>query len=99
MNSNAFSWEFSTVGIDLGRGFEWKKQYVERVHVPKCEHQNQEFVKKIEGLVEKILNRKDKETNNDTKRLESRINDLIYDFHELNSDEIKILQEESEKIV
>ncbi len=33
MNSKIFNWEFANLGIPLGNAFEWKKRYVELIHV------------------------------------------------------------------
>ncbi len=34
LNSSVFNWEFKRIGIFLGKAYEWKKVYVEQVHIP-----------------------------------------------------------------
>ncbi len=43
MNSKVFNWYFTLLsGIPLGQAFEWKKQYVENIPIPKMDLKHQE---------------------------------------------------------
>ncbi len=92
MNSKIFDWEFGTQGIDLGRGFEWKKQYVEKVHIPQITPQNKDSAEKTENLVDEILKKKKQNPDADTKDLEAQIDQLVYKLYNLTSEEIEIVE-------
>ena len=93
MNSKIFNWEFAKLGIPLGYAFEWKKQYVELIHVPPITDENREIAKKIEGLVEQILAAKNAGSNTDTTALEKEIDKLVYALYNLTPKEIAIVEE------
>jgi type II restriction/modification system DNA methylase subunit YeeA len=94
MNSKIFDWEFKQVGIFLGYAFEWKKQYVEQVHVPRITSQNQPLVSQIESLVDQILLAKKKDPNAATSSLEKQIDILVYQLYGLTDEEVKIVEEQ-----
>jgi len=90
LNSKVFEWEFKTLGIDLGKSFEWKKQYVERCHVSFDNDKCLSF--KINNLVEEII--KSYKNNDKMKidKLEKEINVEVYKLYDLNEQEIKIIE-------
>lgn len=91
MNSSIFNWDFATTGIDLGKAFEWKKQYVEKIHLPL--YQGKEKIKdQIENLVEKVFIQV--QNNKDTTDLESQIDELVMDLYELTEEERGIVRGE-----
>ena len=92
MNSKIFNWEFVKLGIPLGYAFEWKKQYVELIHVPPITEENREIVEKIEDLVDQILTTKKTDLNTDTSEKENEIDKLVYGLYGLTDDEIAIVE-------
>lgn len=88
MNSSIFNWEFSNTGIDLGRAFEWKKQYVEKIHIP--QYKGKESIKqKIEQKVIEIFDLV--RSNKDTTHLEAEIDELVMDLYQLTPEEREIV--------
>ena len=92
MNSKIFNWEFIRLGIPLGYAFEWKKQYVELIHVPPVTDENHEIAEKIEDLVEEILAARKANSDTDTARLEKKIDKLVYALYDLTEEEIEIVE-------
>ncbi len=92
MNSKIFNWEFINLGIPLGHAFEWKKQYVELIHVPPITTENRSLVSRIEEKVDQILAAKEDDSNADTTDLENGIDQLVYELYELTPDEIAIVE-------
>ena len=88
LNSKIFNWYFSqAVGITLGKAFEWKKQYVEKLPIPDISKEEQQpFIE----LVEQIL--KAKQQGEDTSKLEEEIDLLTYKLYNLNSQEIELVK-------
>ena len=87
MNSIVFSWLFSQIGIDLGRSFEWKKQYINEIMVPPSTEQGNQ---KIEMLVEKIQEKK--KAGKDSNELENKVDELVMDLYELTDEEKEIIR-------
>ena len=92
MNSNIFNWEFANLGIPLGRAFEWKKQYVELIHVPPITNANQHIAIQIEEIVDQILDAKQTNSDTDTSSLENEIDRLVYELYDLTPKEIAIVE-------
>ncbi len=95
MNAKIFNWEFANLGIPLGYAFEWKKQYVELIHVPPITEANQPIVTEIENKVDKIINAKHTDPEADTsdlEDLEDEIDKLVYELYNLTEDEIAIVE-------
>lgn len=92
MNSSVFNWEFKQSGIFLGKAFEWKKQYVENIHIPKITPENQKEVTNLTDLVNEILKKKKEDAGADIKDLEYQINSLVYKLYGLSDDEIKVIE-------
>lgn len=92
MNSKIFNWEFTRLGIPLGYASEWKKLYVELIHVPPITDENREVAEQIEDLVEQILTAKKTDPNTDTTELENEIDKLVYELYNLTPNEIAIVE-------
>ncbi len=88
LNSKLFDYEFRNLGIDLGAAFEWKKQYVEKIHILNLTSIDEQrpFIE----LVDQILIKK--ENQEDSKDLEKEIDKLVYQYYDLTDDEIRIVE-------
>ena len=91
MNSRLFNWEFTQLGIPLGYAFEWKKQYVEQIHVPPITDENRAIVAQIEELVDALLSAKKADSDADTSDLEKAIDTFVYGLYHLTPEEIGIV--------
>ena len=92
LNSSIFNYEFQKIGIFLGHAFEWKKQYVEQVHITPPTAENRLIVDKIETLVDEILALKKSDLSAATTAQEREIDKLVYELYELTDDEIEIVE-------
>ena len=91
MNARLFNWEFAKLGIPLGYAFEWKKQYVEQIHVPPITDENRSIVAEIEELVDAVLSAKKADSDADTSDLEKAIDTFVYGLYNLTPEEIGIV--------
>ena len=96
MNSKIFNWEFVKLGIPLGYAFEWKKQYVELIHVPPITDENRGIAEQIEGIVAQILTAKKADPDTDTTAFENEIDQLVYTLYDLTPEEIAIVEAATE---
>ena len=96
MNSKIFNWEFTRLGIPLGYAFEWKKQYVELIHVPPITDENRGIAEQIEGIVLQILDAKKAYPDTDTTAFENEIDELVYTLYDLTPEEIAIVEAAAE---
>ena len=80
MNSKVFNWYFSKlIGITLGEAFEWKKQYVENIPIPKISQKEQ---KPFEILVDYILYIKEQKLESSlSEYLEVVIDKMVLDLY------------------
>ena len=92
MNARLFNWEFTKLGIPLGYAFEWKKQYVEQIHVPSLTDENRAIVAQIEDLVAQILAAKKADPDANTSDLEKAIDTCVYTLYELTPAEIAVVE-------
>jgi hypothetical protein len=76
----------------------WIKQYVEQIPIPPITDQNQSLVSQIESLVNQILGIKQSNPNADTSDMEKQIDDLVYKLYGLTDEEIRIIENEINKI-
>ena len=90
MNSAIFSWEFENLGITLGKAFEWKKQYVENIHIPQIPAASQApFI----AIVNEILSITSQPDYNPSypkarqKELERQIDEMVCDLYQLTEQE------------
>ena len=91
MNSRLFNWEFTQLGIPLGYAFEWKKQYVEQIHVPPITDENRAIVEQIEERVDALLSAKKADSDADTSDVEKAIDTFVYGLYHLTPEEIRIV--------
>ena len=64
----------------------------EQLPIPKLNTKNQKIADKIVNLVDKILELKAKDSQSNTTALESKIDKLVYQLYDLDSSEIKIIE-------
>ncbi|KKQ45982.1 MAG: hypothetical protein US63_C0008G0020 [Candidatus Moranbacteria bacterium GW2011_GWC2_37_8] len=74
------------------KGFRYKKAYLENFLMPLITPANQDIVKKIEIKVDQISKLKKDNKKEDTKVLEKDIDHLVYQFYELDNEEIEIIE-------
>ncbi|PLB85740.1 hypothetical protein C0T31_09090 [Dysgonamonadaceae bacterium] len=91
-NSKLFQWIFSSMGINMGNGFEYKIQFIEKIPIPPITSSNQPIVSQIESLVDQILDAKKDNPHSDTSEWEKEIDQLVYKLYELTDEEIAIVE-------
>ncbi len=89
LNSKLVSWFMRIVGVPTGMGLiQWDKFTVETIPVPLLDKTKQQpFI----ALVDKILTAK--QQGQDTRTLETQIDQMVYQLYDLTDDEIKIIEE------
>ena len=92
LNSKLFNFEFQTVAIPLGRAYEWKIQYIEKLHVPKVTTENKPIVEEITKVVEHIVSHRNLSVASSINGLEEEVNSLVYQLFGLDRHEIRILE-------
>ncbi len=92
MNSKIFQFYFSSLGIGMGEGFEYKIQFVEKIPLPPITSENQPLVRRIEALVDKILEAKRSNPQANTTNWEKKIDKRVYKLYGLTEEEIKIIE-------
>ena len=92
MNSKIFSYEFQQIGIFLGHAYEWKKQYIEQVRIPRLSHNNYQIARRIRYLASSISPELSDTENN---RIQKVINRLSYKLYDLSKDEISVVESKS----
>ena len=75
-----------------GGAFGFDTLSVGSLPIPKLNTKNKKIADKIVNLVDKILESKAKDSQSDTTALESQIDDLVYQLYDLDSSEIKIIE-------
>lgn len=80
-------------------GFLLSNQYVERIPIPIITLENEEIAKRIEILVNKIIDitsckdyESDLNKQSEVKTLENEINALVYKLYNLTTEEIQIIE-------
>ncbi len=88
LNSRVVYWFLSQVAPTSGMGtLRWKKVYIETIPVPLLDKTKQQpFI----ALVDKILTAK--QQAQDTRTLETEIDQMVYRLYDLTDDEIKIIE-------
>ena len=71
---------------------ELSKVFFENIPIPPITPANSSLVKKIESIVEQILNLKKSKPTADTIALEKEIDELVYKLYELSPEEIEIVE-------
>ncbi|WP_143428740.1 TaqI-like C-terminal specificity domain-containing protein [Helicobacter sp. 11S02596-1] len=86
LNSKANFWYFKQIGATLGAtGYEMSKIFVEKLPIPKPTFKSQALVIQIASLTREIL--KSKEKDEDTQKLESEVDSLVYRLYGLSPEE------------
>ena len=96
LNSKPVSFFFRNyyAGGGLGeKGYRYKKAFLENLPIPAITSANKGIVDKIVDLVDRIIQLKNQDINNDISNLEREINELVYKLYDLTQDEIKIIEE------
>lgn len=62
------------------------------IPIPHITERNRQYSIEIEKLVEKIIDLKKSDQANDTKELEKKIDELVYQLYNLTPDEIAIIE-------
>jgi len=97
-NSKVEFWYFKKIGATLGSaGYEMSKIFIENLPIPPITPTNEQIVKQIELLVDKILaaNASTSSAQNsktDTSQWEKEIDELVYRLYQLTPEEIKIIE-------
>lgn len=73
-------------------GWQWKKEPVEKIPIPKINSKNQKIADELINLVDEILKAKEQDKNANTQELENKINSLVYKLYNLTEDEIGIIE-------
>jgi hypothetical protein len=89
-NSKIFDWQFKNIGINMGMGYEYKIQFIEKIIIPLITSLNKSTVTGIELLVTSILSKKEKKQS--TVEEEKKIDTLVYKLYELTDEEIRIVE-------
>lgn len=95
LNSKPVSFFFRNyyAGGGLGeKGYRYKKAFLENLPIPAITSANKGIVDKIVDLVDRIIQLKNQDINNDISNLEREINELVYKLYDLTQDEIKIIE-------
>jgi hypothetical protein len=96
MNSKLFQFYFSSIGVSMGAGYEYKIQFVEKIPFPPIASANQLTASHIEELVDSILSAKKENLQADTQELEREIDQMVYQLYGLTEEEIRIVEEATE---
>ncbi len=101
LNSKIFQFLFKQIGINMGSGYEYKIQFLEKIPVPPITPSNEPIVRQIESLVDKILSltQSDDYMQNPAKQAqvkeyERQIDRMVYKLYGLTEEEIKIVEGE-----
>lgn len=92
LNSKAFLFYVKLGAVIWGKdGIKWLGDYFFNSPIPiyNCDNENHE---KIQNLVDKILEIKKENPNAKIEKLESKIDNLVYQLYELSEEEIKIIE-------
>ena len=92
LNSKLFNWEFKRIGIFLGKAYEWKKQYIEQVHLPLINTDNNSIKDTIIEAVNNIITLKLKNAKSDISHFERIINQSVYVLYNLSENEINFIE-------
>ncbi len=90
LNSKFLTWVFKNFysGGGLGeKGFRYKKAFLNNLPIPKIEQENEKY---FTNLVNEIFGLKSK--NEDTKHLESQIDNKVFELYNLTKEEVKFIE-------
>ena len=90
LNSQLFWWFLVNTGTVLANGyFRFMPHYTKPFPMPEIP---QKVALLLDKLVDEILEAKTKDKNANTKKLEEKINDIVYNLYNLTSEEIELIQ-------
>jgi len=95
-NTLFFKFTFSSyyAGGGLGaKGIRYKSDFMKKYPIPSINSSNSSIVSNIELLVDQIINAKKSNKDTDTTLLEHQINEFVYKYYDLTTDEIKTIEE------
>lgn len=92
LNSNISRHWIRQNAATLGEGIYGAKIYIEKLPIPKITESNQTLCDEIVALVDRILEVKAKDSDSDTKELESQIDNLVYKLYNVIDEEIQIIK-------
>jgi len=93
LNSNLLWWYLIKTGTTLANGFfRFKPDYINSFPLP--ESKDIYKIKALESLADEITKAKKKNPKSDTKKLETQIDELVYQLYDLTEEEIKIIENE-----
>ncbi|MEC9491121.1 hypothetical protein [Flexistipes sp.] len=75
----------------MGKGYEFKIQYINQIHIPEVSEEKQNI---FETIANNIIDIKKNNPKADTTDLEHEIERMIYDLYDLTDDEIKIIEKD-----
>lgn len=91
LNSKLSEWYFHLIGTTTGMGTNrWKKYKIELLPIKEPTAKQE---KKVEGLVNDIIQIKDGDPSADTTKLEKQIDQLVYELYGLTDEEIDIIEQ------
>lgn len=90
LNSSLFQFLFSSIGVNMGDGYEYKVQFLNKISVPEVTSQNSSIVNNIANLVTEVLEAK--KNGDNTNETESQINDLVMSLYNLTDEEKEIIK-------
>ena len=91
-NSKLFDWQFRKIGINMGKGFEYKIQSINLIAVPAITPSNKFLIDSVETLVDEIIIGKKDKSDKNTATIEHEIDQIIYKLYDLNKKEIQIIE-------
>lgn len=100
LNSRVSEWYMQNTAYSLSEGAKrWIRQYVERIHIPPITSQNEHIVNQIVNLVDQILAitqsedyEQDTNKQEEVRKYEKQIDELVYKLYNLTEEEIKLLK-------
>jgi hypothetical protein len=100
LNSRVSEWYMQNTAYSLSEGAKrWIRQYVERIHIPPITSQNEQIVNQIVNLVDQILAitqsedyEQDKNKQEEVRKYEKQIDELVYKLYNLTEEEIELLK-------
>lgn len=94
LNSYLNNWFYNNfIGTVLHKdGIRFYVDDMLKIPIPRITSGNEGLVKRIEGLVDKILAAKKANPHADTPALEQEIDQIVYQLYELTEEEIRIIE-------
>ena len=92
LNSKIMLWYLDSNFAKLDEtGWQWIKENVEKLPIPKITSKNQNLADSVVKLVEQILTLKERNSTTDTSHLEREIDNLVFKLYGLTKEQISLL--------